>query len=131
MHVPATKAMAAITLQRLSFISHLRTTTRIDRRTHPHAARKRRRAGQGNGQEKAAGAAYEALTTDGNQVASCGNIASSASNRNIAATNGKEPAITSFIDPPLRRFCTTNRLSPTGGVISAASTSTMTTIPNH
>ena len=50
---------------------------------------------------------------------------------NSAPTNGRAPTIRSSIDPRRRTPCTTNRLMPTGGVISAVSISKTTMIPNH
>ena len=49
----------------------------------------------------------------------------------MATTNGSEPMMTAFIEPLLRTLCTTNRLSPTGGVINAASTRTMIRMPSQ
>src|SRR3546814_5629410 len=60
-----------------------------------------------------------------------GNAASSAISATIASTKGTEPAITSFSVPLVRSDCTTKRLRPTGGVISAISIMMMMTIPNQ
>ncbi|MNV95563.1 hypothetical protein D3C71_1904640 [compost metagenome] len=49
----------------------------------------------------------------------------------MAATNGRLPTMTALMEPLLRRLCTTNRFRPTGGVISAASTRMMMTIPSQ
>ena len=39
--------------------------------------------------------------------------------------------MTSFSEPLLRRFCTTNRFRPTGGVTSAVSTNKIIMMPNQ
>ncbi|CFO12266.1 Uncharacterised protein [Bordetella pertussis] len=39
--------------------------------------------------------------------------------------------MTAVIEPLLRRLCTTNRFRPTGGVMRAASTSTMIRMPSQ
>src|SRR5438876_11846650 len=49
----------------------------------------------------------------------------------IVMTKGAAPTITSFSAPLPRTPCTMNRLTPTGGVIIAASTRMMIMIPNH
>ena len=67
----------------------------------------------------------------GSHSATSGKAIMIANIANIASTNGVAPIMMSFSEPRARTPCTTNRFTPTGGVIRAVSVSSITSTPNQ
>src|SRR5690606_18561127 len=68
---------------------------------------------------------------DGSQSARPGSRARNRTMSSSMSTKGRLPFMTAFMLPLVRRLCTTNRFRPTGGVINAASTRMMMTMPSQ